>query len=482
VRKVACIFVSWWREGVFYEIYPRSFCDSDGDGVGDLPGVTSRLDYLRDLGVVGIWLNPTFPSPNVDWGYDVSDYRGVHPELGTLEDLDELIREARQRGIRILLDLVPNHTSDRHPWFAERPEYYVWSDEVPNNWTSAFAKGSAWSRDEQRGRYYLHNFAREQPDLDWWNPEVRAQFEKILRFWFDRGIAGFRIDVAHGLVKDRELRDNRVYAEGDPEWVKRWGHWNDRSMNQPETHEIFREWQRIAREYDPKPIFVGETYVTDIPQLVTYYGNGEDELDLCFNFAFVHAPFEAEALREIVEATEAYLPPRAWPVWTASNHDVGRLATHWAGGDERKARAALFILLTLRGTPFLYAGDELALPDGEVPPDRIVDVADPSRDPGRTPIPWTRSGEEWRDPWLPLVDTSRNVEDQLADPGSTLNYVRGLVEERKPFVREPYESLPSPPGVWAWRRGPFTLVVNLTDHTAGFEGRTLDPWQGVIAR
>jgi alpha-glucosidase len=251
-------------------------------------------------------------------------------------------------------------------------------------------------------------------------------------------------------------------------------------MNQPEVHDVYRRWQRLTHEFDPKPILVGETYVRELEKLVAYYGNGNDELDLCFNFAFVHAPFEAAPLRAIVEELEARLPPGAWPVWTASNHDVGRLATHWAGGDERKARAALFVLLTLRGTPFLYAGDELALPDGEVPPDRVLDVADPPRDPGRTPLPWTRSGDEWRDPWLPLLDTSCNVEDQLADPSSTLHFVRGLIEARKAFVGEPYESLPSRDGVWAFRRGATTVAVNLTDEESEHDGRPLAPWEGAI--
>jgi alpha-glucosidase len=460
-----------------YQVYPRSFADSNGDGIGDLPGVTSRLDYLEWLGVAAVWLSPIYPSPNVDWGYDVADYTAVHPDLGTLDDLDRLVAEAGRRGIGVLLDLVPNHTSIEHPWFRERPELYVWADDVPNNWRAAFGGGPAWTLDPERGRYYLHNFAREQPDLDWWNPEVRAEFERILRFWFDRGVAGFRIDVAHALIKDRELRDNRPYAPGDPAWVKRLGTWNDRSMNRPETHEIFRRWQQVACEYDPKRILVGETYVRELPKLVAYYGGGTDELDLCFNFAFVHAPFEAEPLRAIVDEYESLLPEAAWPVWTASNHDVGRLATHWAGGDERKARAALFVLLTLRGTPFLYFGDELALPDGEVPPERVLDLADPPRDPGRTPMPWTRSGSEWREPWLPLVDTSRNVEDALADRGSALHYVRALIARRREFVREPYESLESRAGVWAYRRGATVCAVNMTDEESEHGGRRLAPWE-----
>jgi alpha-glucosidase len=473
--------MTWWREGVLYQIYPRSFADSDGDGVGDLRGIAAHLDHLRWLGIDGVWLSPTFPSPNADWGYDVADYYGVHPDLGTQDDMDALVAAGRERDIRILLDLVPNHTSIAHPWFREHPDYYLWADAPPNNWRSVFLRGeSSWTLDPETGRYYLAQFSPKQPDLDWWNPNVRDEFDRILRYWFDRGIAGFRIDVAHALIKDRQLRDNKPYKPGDPDWVERLGTWNDRSMNQPETHDVFRRWQQISREYDPKPIFVGETYVREPKLMATYYGSGTDELDLAFNFTFVHAPFEAAALREVVETTESVLPPDAWPVYTGSNHDVGRLATHWCGGDQRKVRAALFILLTLRGTPFLYYGDELGLPDGEVPPDRMLDIATPPRDPGRTPMPWTGGGTEWKNPWLPLSDTSLNVEDERVSPQSTLHYVRGLIEQRKEFVREPYEAVESRDGVWAWRRGTTTCVVNLADEEAEHDGRRLAPWEAAI--
>jgi alpha-glucosidase len=370
-----------WQEGVLYQVYPRSFADANGDGVGDIPGVISKLEHLQWLGVDGIWLSPTFPSPNADWGYDVADYYGVHPDFGTMDDLDRLVAEARSRGMRILLDLVPNHTSDRHAWFTDRPDYYLWSDDVPNNWRSVFTGQSGWRYDSTRRQYYFHQFTPGQPDLDWWNPDVREEFERILRFWFDRGIGGFRIDVAHGLVKDKELRDD---TGGDV---------TNRTADQPGVHEIYRRWQAIAREYDPKPIFVGETY-TDLEHMLAYYGNGTDELDLPQNFAFARNVFELDRLRPVVEQTEARLPAAATPTWFASNHDHSRLASRWAGGDERKARAVLFLLLTLRGVPTLYQGDEIALLDGEVPADRVLDIADPPRDPERTPMPWTPS--HWR--------------------------------------------------------------------------------------
>ncbi len=339
---------AWWREGVFYQVYPRSFADANGDGVGDLAGLTAKLDYLQWLGVTAVWLNPINPSPNVDWGYDVADYTGVHPDLGTVEDLDRLVAEAQERDLRVLLDLVPNHTSDQHPWFRERPDFYVWADEVPNNWQAIFGGGSAWELDATRARYYLHNFAKEQPDLDWWNPDVRAEFERILRFWLERGVAGFRIDVAHGLFKDRLLRDD----DGDE---------RNRSMNRPETHEIYRHWRGLADSFEPPRVLLGEVYVLDVPSWAGYYGSGSNELNLAFNFALAHADLDAEQMRDVVARTEDALPPEAWPCWIGSNHDVGRLTTRWCDGDERLARCALLILVALRGAPSLYYGDELAL-------------------------------------------------------------------------------------------------------------------------
>jgi len=442
---------------VIYQVYPRSFADANGDGVGDLPGLASKLDHLAWLGVDAIWSSPTFPSPNVDWGYDVSDYTSVHPELGTLDDLDTVIAEAKGRGIDVWLDLVPNHTSDRHDWFSDRPEYYVWSPDVPNDWKSVFTGGSAWHWDARRRQYYLHQFTPQQPDLNWWNMDVRAEFERILRFWFDRGVAGFRIDVAHGLIKDRELRDGVKYMR-----------------ERPEVHDIYRSWQEVAREYDPKPTLMGETYV-EFDHLFAYY----QALDLAQNFAFCRADFELDELRPIVEKTLERLPAGATPLWFGSNHDHSRLATRWGLGDEARARAALFLVLTLPGAAILYQGDEIALEDGKVPDDRLTDVADPPRDPERTPMPWTRSGDEWRDPWLPLENTTRNVADQRADPGSTLNFVRSLIAQRKHFG-DSYEPLKSATGVWAYRRGAKTCVLNMTYDIVGHEGHTLQPWQGLI--
>jgi alpha-glucosidase len=475
--------VSWWQDAVVYQIYPRSFADSNGDGIGDLPGVVQRLDYVADLGVDAIWLNPITPSPNVDWGYDVADYTAVDPDLGTLDDLDRLVAAAGERGIRVLLDIVPNHTSIEHPWFRGRPDFYVWADEVPNNWRAAFGGGSAWTLDEQTGRYYLHNFAPGQPDLDWWNPEVRAEFERILRFWFDRGVAGFRIDVAHSLVHDRELRDDPPATADDQPSVQRVGLKRVYSMNRPEVHEVLQSWRRLADEYDPPRILLGEAYVLDPQQLAAFYGSGDDELNLAFGFQLLHAPFEAEPLRAVVELVEAAFPAGALPAWTASNHDDGRLATRWARGDERKARLALLLLLTLRGVPVLYMGDELALENGEVPPERVLDVAVPSRDPGRTPFPWTREGMEWRDPWLPFTSTARNVAES-----ETLAFTRELIRVRRGLSGS-YETLPSPPGTWIYRRGSGHRVVLCFEGSVALEGEPLlavgergEPWSGMLLR
>ena len=507
--------MTWWRDGVLYQVYPRSFQDSNGDGVGDLNGVTSRLDHLAWLGVDGIWLSPTFPSPNADWGYDVADYFGVHPELGTAEDLDRLVAEAGSRGIRVLLDLVPNHTSDEHPWFrdsrssreAPHRDWYVWRDPAPdggppNNWRSAFG-GPAWTLDERTGQLFLHQFAAGQPDLNWWHEDVRQAFDEILRHWFGRGVAGVRIDTAHLIVKDRLLRDNPPADETDHPYIRRRGWKPIHTANQPEVHDVLKRWRSVCGEFDPEPVLVGETYVLDVRQLAPYYGAG-DELHLAFNFPFVHAPFRAETLAGIVAETEAVLPGHGWPVWTASNHDVSRFPTRWCAGSEALIRCALMLLLTLRGTPFLYQGDEIGMPDGEIGPDDVLDPAG-VRDVARTPMQW--SGEAGGGftaagvrPWLPFGDYfACNVATQREDRDSVLWLARDLIELRRRFVSAPYASLEAPAGCWAFSRGPgIAVALNLgeadvvldlrgevllgTDHVrAGrpFDGR-LAPAEGVV--
>ena len=465
---------SWWQRAVIYQVYPRSYADANGDGIGDLPGLISRLDHLAWLGVDAVWLSPTFPSPNADWGYDVSDYLGVHPELGSLADIDRLIAEAGRRGLRVLLDLVPNHTSDVHPWFRDlsRRDWYVWADPKPsggppNNWVSAFG-GSAWTLDPGSGKYYLHNFLSGQPDLDWWNEEVRDAFDAILRFWFERGVAGFRIDVAHALIKDRLLRDNPRARPGDPPSWLRLGQRPIYNTGRTEAVEVHRRWRRVATAYEPEKLLLGETYLDTVERLLPYVV--PDGLHLCMNVAFLHATFAAEELASVVARTERLLPPAATPVWHASSHDDGRLATRWCGGDEDAARCALLALLSLRGACILYQGDEIALEDVSVPAERRRDLA--GRDPGRTPMVWsdedgagfTAPGIE---PWLPIGSRERNVAGQRDDPGSTLNLARDLIALRRnlPLIGA-YEPVPAPPGVWAFRRGDALVALNLGERHA----------------
>ncbi|MBM3673149.1 MAG: DUF3459 domain-containing protein [Actinobacteria bacterium] len=487
----------WWRDAVCYQIYPRSYMDSNGDGVGDLPGITSRLDHLQWLGVECIWLSPTFPSPNEDWGYDVADYYGVHPDLGTLADMDALIEAGRERGIRIVLDLVPNHTSAAHPWFqdarssrtSEHRDWYVWGDskvegEPPNNWTSSFL-GSAWGYDEGAGQWYLHNFLRGQPDLNWWNADVRDEFDRIYRFWFDRGVAGFRIDVAHMIIKDKELRDNPPPEDSDFLLDHIRGQVPLYNSNRPEVHEIYQRWRALAEDYDESKMLVGETFVPSLDQLMAYYGQG-DELSLAFNFPFLTAPFEADGLCALVERTEELLPNGCVPVWTGSNHDMSRLPTRWAGGAPDRTRCALLMLLALRGAVFLYYGDEVGLPDTDVPLDRLLDPVtiklQPvlNRDAARTPMQWeasdgagfTTPGVE---PWLPFGDVAAyNVASQRDDRSSTLHFVRDLIalrRERPELRTGAYTTLYSRDGLWAWRRGDSTVsAVNLGESAANVDG------------
>jgi alpha-glucosidase len=479
----------WWRDGVLYQVYPRSFADANGDGVGDLRGIVERLDYLAWLGVDGLWLNPTFPSPNADWGFDVSDYRGVHPELGTLEDLDDLVARAGEHGIRVVLDLVPNHTSEEHPWFRDRRDFYVWREgrngDPPNNWQSVFG-GPAWTREESSGLWYLHNFAPGQPDLDWWNDDVRAEFDDILRFWLDRGIAGFRIDVAHGIVKDRELRDNPPATEEDIEEYRWMGQRPVFSMNRPEVHDVFRRWRLVSEPYDG--VLVGETWVHDVQTLASFYGDGVDELHLAFNFVFLLSEFSVASLAPVVASTEALLPAHAWPVWTLGNHDVTRFPTRWTHGDPGLSRCALMLLLTLRGTPVLYYGDELAMPEAEIPPHRVVDPVGllgdprrPGRDGARTPMPWrdapglgfTRAEVE---PWLPFGEaTGLDVETQREDRSSVLWLCRDLITLRRSWEdlrTGAYVEVRASDDVWAYRRGDgFLVALNLGSSDASLDAR-----------
>jgi alpha-glucosidase len=494
----------WWRHGVLYEIYPRSFADSNGDGIGDLDGITDHLDHLAWLGVDGLWLSPVSPSPNADWGYDVADYVGVDPAYGTLDSLDRLVAEAGARGIRILLDLVPNHTSDQHPWFADarssassaHRDWYVWADPKPdgsrpNNWVAQFG-GPAWTLDADSGQYYLHNFTAEQPDLNWWNPEVHEAFERIIRYWWDRGVAGFRIDVCNMLVKDAELRDNPPATEDDSLIEQIHGQRFAYNGNRPEVHAVLRRWRQLADSYDPPRMLLGETDVHRLDMLPPFYGDGTDELHLAFNLTWLHSDFEADGLRHVVERTEQALPDGAWPVWAGSNLDNSRLATRWAAGDPGRTRSVLLALLTLRGTPVLYQGDEIGLPDAVLTQE---DLRDPvgrrywphaGRDPERSPVPWsddpgrgfTRAGVQT---WLPMTTPAGcTVGAQRADRSSVLHFARDLIalrRSRPDLHGGGYASLPSPPGTWAWRRGgEFVTALNL-----GTEPASVAVGRGVVA-
>jgi alpha-glucosidase len=491
----------WWQSGVFYQVYPRSFADSNGDGAGDLPGIIAKLDYLADLGVDALWLSPVTVSPNRDWGYDVSDYCDIQPDFGTLDDLDTLVAKARERGVRILMDLVPNHTSDQHRWFVDARQgpgstyrdYYVWAHpkpdgSPPNNWVSIFG-GSAWELNEASGQYYLHNFEAQQPDLNWWNDNVRAEFDRVVRFWWDRGVAGFRIDVCNMMIKDAQLRDNPPATEDDPLDQQFMGVKSIYNTDRPEAHDILRHWRSISETYDESRVLIGETNVERLPQLMEFYGDGHNELHGGFNFVFINAPLEAAAMRTIVEDVEASIPPGAWPIWTGSNHDVSRLATRWAGGDVAKARCALLVLLTLRGTPFLYQGDEIGLTDGVVEREELLDAVGirfwpyyKGRDAERTPMPWanepgggfTAAGVR---PWLPMTDPALcNVADQVADADSTFAFTRRVITRRRAnqdLALGTYRSLDAPEGVWAFGRGEKTsVVVNLSDQTTIVNGIT----------
>jgi alpha-glucosidase len=470
----------WWQTAVFYQAYVRSFADSNEDGVGDLRGVIGRLDYLDWLGVDCVWLSPITVSPDRDWGYDVADYRDVQPVLGSLDDLDELVTEARVRGMKIVLDLVPNHTSDRHPWFQQarasrdnrRRDWYVWRDpkpdgSPPNNWRSTFGRGTAWSLDPTTGQMYLHSFLPEQVDLDWWDVDVRAEFDDIFRFWLDRGIAGFRLDVAHAIVKDRDLRDRPEDSDADV------------VVDLDETFAVLRRWRGVVDAYDDPRVLLGETWVMELERWAGFYGTGEDQLHLAFNFPFTFSPLEAAALDGIVGETMAALPEQAWPVWTLSNHDIPRFPTRMCGADPRKVRCALLALLTLRGTPVLYYGDELGLPQVDVPAEAVRDIA--GRDGARTPMPWADGA--WSNPWLP-VGGGTTVEAQQADADSILSFTRGLIARRREsadLTSGDYERLPAPDGIWAYRRGVSTVVaLNLADVPARFEDSELGPWEGVI--
>src|SRR4051794_9268050 len=495
----------WWRRDPVYQIYPRSFRDSNGDGVGDLRGITSRLDHLggapSSLGVGGLWLSPFYPSPMADFGYDISDYTGIDPLFGSLEDFDELVAQAAARGIRVIVDWVANHTSDRHPWFVEsrssrtaaRRDWYVWRDgrapgAPPNNWTTAWKEpGPAWAWDERTAQWYLHSFLAAQPDLNWDNPAVEAAMFDVLRLWLDRGAGGFRLDVAYKLGKDPALADNEPGRPHNEHW--------------PTVHDRLRRLRCVLEEYDGERIAVGEVYA---PQrtLVDYVNSG-DELHMVHNFNLLLQPWSAERFRAVIDEFTELAEPDVWPAWCLNNHDHSRVASRYDadGRGHLRARVAAMLLLTLRGTAFLYQGEELGLRDADVPPDAIVDVD--GRDPERAPIPWEPGpgcGFTTGRPWLPLPpDAERlNAAAQARDPGSTLSLYRTLIALRRdsPALVDGSQTLvDAGPGVLAYVRegeGERLLVaLNFTSGEAplpagrvvlstGAAGRVLGPDEGAI--
>jgi alpha-glucosidase len=448
----------WWREAAVYQIYPRSFLDTTGDGIGDLPGIAARLDYLRWLGVDAVWVSPFFRSPMADFGYDISDYCDVDPVFGTLDDADRMVAGAHDAGIRVLLDWVPNHTSDQHPWFvasrssrsSPKRAWYYWRDApdgaLPNNWRAAFG-GPAWTFDEPTRQWYLHLFLPQQPDLNWGNREVVDAMHGVLRFWLDRDVDGFRIDVVHLIGKDPALPDQP--AELGP--VDRVGIHDD-----PRTHPLLREIRRLVDSYPGDRVTIGEVNLHSTAAIRSYYGAG-DELHMAFNFLPLTTPWTAAAWRDVIATVERDLGRDAWPTWVLSNHDSSRHRTR-LGGSEAVSRAAAVLLLTLRGTPFLFQGEELGLEDAVIPPERRVDPA--GRDGCRAPIPWTEepahgwaTGETWL-PWPPHADV-RNVEHERRDPGSILHLYRRLLAVRRasPALRHgDITLLDAPDDVLAYRR------------------------------
>ena len=439
----------WWQSGVIYQIYPRSFQDSNGDGIGDLAGILQRLDYLQWLGVDAIWLSPIYPSPMADFGYDIANYTDIDPLFGSLADFDRLLSALHARGMRLILDLVPNHTSDEHPWFVQARasrtspfrDWYIWRDPAadggpPNNWLSHFG-GPAWSFDQTTGQYYLHLFDPKQPDLNWRNPAVRTAIYDVVRFWLARGVDGFRVDVIWMLIKHRDLPDNPPDPAWTPAEMPQHRLRRIYDQHQPEVHDVIRELRAVFDEFTDR-VMIGEMYLP-VEDRVSYYGAQLDEVHLPANFDLVTLRrWSAAAVRELVERYEGALPEGGWPNWVLGNHDQPRIASRIG---QVPARLAQLLLLTLRGTPTIYYGDEIAMEDVAIPPEREVDpqgLRAPGfgRDPERTPMQWSdepSAGFTRGEPWLPIAAdyAERNVAVQRDDPHSMLNLTQQLLELRR---------------------------------------------------
>ena len=506
----------WWQQGVIYQIYPRSFQDSNDDGVGDLKGILKRIDYLEWLGVQAVWISPIYPSPMADFGYDISDYKGIHPLFGSMEDFDELLAELHNRGIKLLLDLVPNHTSDQHPWFLEssssrdnpKRDWYIWKDakddgSPPNNWLSVFG-GSAWEWDESTGQYYYHAFLKQQPDLNWRNPQVQEAMLDLMRFWLDKGVDGFRVDVMWHMIKDDKLRDNPP----NPNYQSHMSTYEQLipvySTDQPEVHFIVQKMRKLLDEYDGR-MMIGEIYLP-IHKLVAYYGTAENKgAQLPFNFLLLSIGWDARQVAAVVDEYEGSLPADGWPNWVLGNHDQPRITSRVG---LQQAKVAGMLLLTLRGTPTIYYGDELGMRDVPIPFREVVDPQglnmpdkNLSRDPGRTPMQWDNSenaGFTNGKPWLRVDRNFQrvNVQSEKTDPYSMLSFYKKLLDLRR---KEPslavgnYHPVGSDPQVMAFIResedhDKFLIVLNFSHRPAYFtpkasytgkiEVATQSEWEG----
>lgn len=481
-----CSDSPWWKSAVVYQVYPWSFQDTNGDGIGDLPGVTNRLEYLAWLGVDAIWLSPIYPSPMADFGYDISDYCNVDPRFGTLNDFDALVEEAHRLGLKVIVDFVPNHTSDQHPWFQSSRssrsnkwrDFYIWRDPAPDggpptNWLSEFG-GPAWEWDETTGQYYYHAYLKQQPDLNYRNPLVEQALSDVLRFWLERGVDGFRIDTIHHLIKDDQFRDNPPNLQFVPGMPPHRRLLREYTTDRPEVLDAITRMRRVVDEY-PGRVLIGEAYLP-IDRLVRYYGVDLCGLHLPFNFQLIAAKWEAQIIHTVVEQYERALPVGAWPNWVLGNHDKSRIATRIG---REQARVAALLLLTLRGTPTLYYGDEIGMQDVRIDTHQVRDpfeknVPGLGRDPERTPMQWTdepNAGFTQGDPWLPLGADYPviNVAIQRKDPESLLLFYRRLLTLRR---HEPalsignYVAVSAGEAVLAFQRchgnKTFTIVLNLS--------------------
>jgi len=435
----------WWRDGIIYQIYPRSFADSNNDGLGDLPGIINKLDYLSNLGIDAIWLSPIYPSPDKDFGYDVSDYVDIDPRFGSLAEFDLLLSEAHQRGIRIVLDLVLNHTSDQHKWFLEsrssrdnlKADWYLWEDGIPNNWQSIFG-GRAWTYAPERDQYYFHMFVPEQPDINWRNPDVRAAIKDVVRFWLDRGVDGFRLDVFNMFFKDDQLRDNpRKFGIRA---FDRQQHIYDCDL--PEMILVLQELRGVLDSYSDR-YAIGETFISTREKIVQY--SGTDKLHTAFNFEFTWSKFDpAQYAKHILDWESLYAQYGIWPNYVLGNHDIPRIGTrHTKGEDDARLKVLMGMLLTLRGTPYLYYGEEIGMRDISLKRGQILDPPGKKywplykgRDGCRSPMQWNETayaGFSSEKPWLSTNPNyrSRNVEYQRSDSGSILNLTRHLIKLRR---------------------------------------------------